>query len=337
MKNKDKPLLAVTLGDITGSCAEIVVKVLLEGPRDDCRLLIVSDAEVLRSTFDILGARFDLPVFRSIEEAVKSDAPFVVLDTARGGRELLALGRPHPESGQIAAEDLIRAVGLATDGWVDGVVYAPIVKETLHLGEKKYIEEEEILREVLRSPDMKAVAKLGEVSRLTIAEHVPMREVADLITKQSVLKWIEVLHDFLLFYGLKSPRIAVAALNPHAGDGGLVGREEIDEIAPAIEEARSKGIEVSGPIPADTVYVRAFKGQFDGVVSMYHDQANTALKMAGFGDIVIIHFLSPIVITTPSHGPAYGKAGKGTADHNNMRASIEVAASLAQRKKQQSK
>jgi len=108
-----------------------------------------------------------------------------------------------------------------------------------------------------------------------------------------------------------------------------VGREEIDRIAPAIEEAKVKGIDVYGPIPADTVYVRAFKGQYDGVVNMYHDQANIALKMAGFGEIVIIFARSPVIITTPSHGPAYGKAGKGTADPGNLRATIEVAASLA--------
>ena len=112
----------------------------------------------------------------------------------------------------------------------------------------------------------------------------------------------------------------------------MVGREEIDQINPAIQVAKAKGIDVSGPIPADTVYVRAFKGQFDGVVNMYHDQANIALKMAGFGEIVILFVRSPVVITTPSHGPAYGKAGKGTADPNNLRAAIEVAASLAQRK-----
>jgi 4-hydroxythreonine-4-phosphate dehydrogenase len=112
-----------------------------------------------------------------------------------------------------------------------------------------------------------------------------------------------------------------------------VGREEIDQIAPAIREAKAKGYDIYGPIPADTVYVRAFKGQFDGVVNMYHDQANIALKMAGFGEIVIIFVYSPIIITTPSHGPAYGKAGKGTADHRNMREAIGAAASLARQKK----
>ena len=329
MKNKGRPLIAVTLGDITGTGPEIVVKILREGPRDDCRLLVIGDAQVLRSSFDALSASFNLPVFRSIEEAIAGDTPAAVLDIAQGGKELLALGHPHPEAGRMAAEALVKAVELAKDGRVDGVVFGPLVKESLYLGEKKYNDETQILREKLQAPGIKSVAKIGEIFRVTIAEHVPLKKVPDLITSQSVLSAIELLQEALLFYGLKSPRLAVAALNPHAGEGGMVGREEIDQIAPAVHEARSKGIDVSGPIPADTVYVRAFKGQFDGVVNMYHDQANIALKMAGFGEIVILFVRSPVIITTPSHGPAYGRAGKGTADHNNLRASIEVAASLA--------
>jgi len=332
MMIKAKPLIAVTQGDITGIGPEILVKVVVEGPPANCRLLVVADAQVLRASFDALGTRFDLPVFHSIEEVTASDAPVAVLDLAQGSEELLALARPHPEAGRMAAEALVKAVGLAMSGRVDGVVYGPLVKETMYLGERKYNDETQILRERLQAPEMKAVAKVGEVFRVTIAEHVPLKKVPDFITTQSVLNAIELLHEALLFYGLKSPRIAVAALNPHAGEGGMVGREEIDQITPAIQEARTKGIDVSGPIPADTVYVRAFKGQFDGVVNMYHDQANIALKMAGFGEIVILFVRSPVIITTPSHGPAYGKAGKGTADPNNLRAAIEVAASLAQRK-----
>lgn len=337
MNTKDKPLIAVTPGDIGGVGPEIVTKVVLEGPPRNCRLLIVEDAQVIRASFKALKAHFDLPIFQSIEDTVKSDASVMVLDLAQGGKELLALGRPDAKTGELQALALVKAVNLAMDGWVDGVTYGPIVKECLHIGEKKYLEEEEILREVLAAPDLKGVGKLGRVYRYTIVEHVPMREMPDLINKQSVLKATEALQEALLSFGLKSPRIAVAALNPHAGDGGLVGREEIDEIAPAIEEARSEGIDASGPVPGDTVYVRALKGEFDGVVSMYHDQALAALKAAGFGKIVIIHTRCPIIITTPSHGSAFNIAGKGIADHKNMREAIEVATNLAGLRKQVSK
>ncbi len=334
MKNKDKPLIAVTPGDIGGVGPEVIAKVITEGPPDTCRLLIVEDAQVIRASFDALNAPFDLPVFQSIEDAVKSEAPAMVLDLAQGGKELLALGRPDPKTGELQALALVKAVNLAKDGWVDGVTYGPIVKESLHIGETKYLEEEEILREVLEAPDLKGIGKLGGVYRYTVIEHVAMKEMPALITKEKVSQATEALHEALLSYGLKSPRIAVSALNPHAGDGGLVGREEIDEIAPAIEKARSKGIKASGPVPGDTVYVRAFQGEFDGVVSMYHDQALAAMKAAGFGKIVIIHTHCPIIITTPSHGSAFNIAGKGIADHKNMREAIEVTAFLAQRSKQ---
>jgi len=330
--NRDKPLIAVTLGDITGIGPEILVKVITEGPPENCRLLAIGDAQVLHASFAALGAKFDLPAFRSIEEAAVSEAQVMVLDLNQGGGELLALARPHPEAGRMAAEALIQSARWAKEGKVDGVVFGPLVKETLYLGKKKYNDETEMMREQLEAPLMKSVAKIGDIFRITIAEHVPLQKIPEFITRENVLEAIEILQEALTMYGVKSPRIAVAALNPHAGEGGLVGREEIDHIAPAIEEAKQKGIDVYGPIPADTVYVRAFKGQYDGVVNMYHDQANIALKMAGFGEIVIIFARSPVIITTPSHGPAYGKAGKGTADPGNLRVAIEVAASLAQRK-----
>ncbi len=323
------PLIAVTLGDITGIGPEILVKVITEGPPANCRLLVVGDAQVLRASFAALGAKFYLPVFRDIEEAVASDAQVMVLDLAQGGSELLALARPHPEAGRMAAEALIQSAKWAKEGKVDAVVFGPLVKESLSLGRRKYNDETEMMREQLKAPLMKSVAKIGNIFRITIAEHVPLQKIPEFITRENVLEAIEILNEALKMYGMKTPRIAVAALNPHAGEGGLVGREEIDHIAPAIEEAKKKGIDVYGPVPADTVYVRAFKGQYDGVVNMYHDQANIAMKMAGFGEIVIIFVRSPVIITTPSHGPAYGKAGKGTADPGNLRATIEVAASLA--------
>jgi len=332
MGNKT-PLIAVTPGDITGIGPEVLVKVIRDGLPKSYRIMIVGDAGMLKSSFEALKVPFDFPVFKDAGEAAKSAAPVMVLDTAQGGNELLYLARPHPEAGRIAAEALVQSAKLALDGVVDGVVFGPLVKETLYLGSKKYNDETQMMREQLKAPHIKSVAKMGNIFRVTIAEHVPLKAVPDYITRDSVLDAIEVLHEALRMYGLKQPRIAVAALNPHAGEGGTVGREEIDHIAPAIEEAKARGINVAGPVPADTVYVRAFKGQYDGVVNMYHDQANIALKMAGFGEIVIVFARSPVIITTPSHGPAYGKAGKGTADHNNMKAAVEVAAELARQKR----
>ncbi len=332
MANREKPLLAVTPGDITGIGPEILVKVIKEGPPADCRIMAVGDAAVLRASFEALNVPFDLPVFEDAGEAAGSGARVMVLDTGEGGKDFLYLARPHPEAGRMAAEALVLSAKLARDGWVDAVTFGPLVKETLYLGGRKRNDETEILREQLKAPGIKSVARMGNIFRVTIAEHVPLKAVPDYITRESVFDAITLLYEAVRMYGVAEPRIAVAALNPHAGEGGLVGREEIEHIAPAIAEAKAGSINVAGPIPADTVYVRAFAGQYDGVVNMYHDQANIALKMAGFGEIVIIFARSPVIITTPSHGPAYGKAGKGTADPANMRAAVEVAAELARHK-----
>jgi 4-hydroxythreonine-4-phosphate dehydrogenase len=334
MSNKDKPLIALVCCDIAGVGPEVVAKVIIEGPPDNCRLLVAEDAEVMRATFEVLGTTLNLPVFSTIEDAVKSDAPAMVLDLAQGNKERLFIGHPDQETGELQAKALVKASLLALEGWVDGVAYGPITKETLHIGDKHYVEEEDVLREVLKSPDLKGVGKLEGVYRYTMIEHVPMKELADLVTRERVLKSIEALYEALRSYGFESPRLAVSALNPHAGDGGLIGREEIDEIAPAIEQARARGIDASGPIPGDTVYVRALQGEFDGVVSMYHDQALAAMKAAGFGKIVIILTHCPIIITTPSHGSAFNIAGKGIADHANMRDAIQVTTDLARRYRQ---
>ena len=180
---------------------------------------------------------------------------------------------------------------------------------------------------------------LGEHMRIgVVAGHVPVKDIPASVTEENILNKIRILNKSLLEdFAIRKAKIAVLGLNPHAGDGGLIGHEEADEIAPAIKQAKEEGIDATGPVPGDTVYVRALQGEFDGVVSMYHDQALAAMKAAGFGKIVIILAHCPIIITTPSHGSAFNIAGKGIADHKNMLDAIEVAAGLAQRRKQAEK
>jgi 4-hydroxy-L-threonine phosphate dehydrogenase PdxA len=328
-----RPLLAVTPGDITGVGPEILVRVLAEGPREDCRILVVADAGVMKAAYKALGVKFNLPIFKDADEAIAGKASMAILDLADGGEDILFLRKPHDKGGRLALEALIKASELAVAKKADGVVYAPLCKESLNYNGKKYGDEQYLLKEYLKAPSLRALAKIGNVFRITVVEHYALRKVPDMITKQAVLSNVETMHHALQAYGLKSPRIAVAALNPHASEHGMMGNEEAEEITPAIEAAQKKGINAVGPIPSDTVYVRAFKGQFDGVVNLYHDQSQIALKAFGFGEIVIFYVNGPIIITTPGHGTAYGKAGKGLADFKNMRQVVELAAALAARKK----
>ncbi len=331
--NNKKPLIAVTPGDITGVGPEILVRVLAEGPRPDCRMLVIADAGVIKAAYDILGVKFNLPIFKNADEAVASRVEQAVFDLADGGKEILFLREPHEKGGRLALEALIKASDLALAKKVDGVVYAPLCKESLNYGGKKYGDEQYLMKEYLKAPDIRALAKIGSVFRITVVEHYALRKVFEMVTKERVLSNIETMYHALRAYGIESPRIAVAALNPHASEHGLMGNEEAEHLTPAIEAAQAKGINAMGPIPADTVYVRAFKGQFDGVVNMYHDQSQIALKAFHFGEIVIFYFNSPIIITTPSHGTAYGKAGKGLADHKNMSEAVALAAALASHRK----
>jgi 4-hydroxythreonine-4-phosphate dehydrogenase len=280
----------------------------------------------------MLGASFNLEVFRDIKEAITSNATVAMLDLSQGGTPLLALGRPNLESGQMAAESLAKCIRLAMEGWVDGMVYPPLCKETLHLGNKKYNDERHLFQELLGTPSLKSVSKAGEVFGVSVTGHVPLRDVAHLITEESILESIQVLQKVLLLCGLDSPHIGVAALNPHAGERGLVGREEVDRIAPAIQKARTENINASGPVPADTIYVRALKREFDGVVNLYHDQAHIALKLTSFGQVITFFVGSPVTIATTGHGTAYDIAGRGIADEKNLLRAIEFAAFLANKK-----
>lgn len=328
-----RPLLAVTPGDITGVGPEILVRVLAEGPRQDCRILVVADAEVMKAAYAALGVKFNLPVFKDADEAVSSKNDIMLYDLADGGKDILFLRKPHDKGGRLALEELVKAVELGVNGKADGVVYAPLCKESFNYDGKKYGDEHHLIREKFNAPRIRALAKIGNVFRITVVEHYALCKLFEMLTRERVLDNIETIHNALRQYGLESPRIAVAAVNPHASEHGTMGNEEAEILMPAIEAARAKGINVAGPIPADTVYVRAFAGQFDGVVNMYHDQSQIALKAFSFGEIVIFYVNSPVVITTPSHGTAFGKAGKGLADPKNMRQAVELAAALAARNK----
>ena len=323
------PIIALTLGDIAGIGPEIVAKVLAEGPGGKFRLLVVDDAEVLRSSLRRLDSSIDPPIVGSAEELSAADYPFAVLNLGHANERLLALGRPDPGSGKMAALALTAALRLAMDHKVDGVVYPPLCKETLDLGDGEHGDELELVRKVTDSSGIAQVLKIRDLFRTSVTGHVPFVDISSLLTSGSVLNSIEVLQEGILWYGRAEPRIAVAALNPHAGESGQVGREEIDVIRPAVETAVSKGIDAVGPVPADTIYVRAFGGEFDGVVSLYHDQGNIAAKAAGFGEGVLLYIRAPTLVASVGHGAAFDIAGKGVADSANLRLVLEEVARLA--------
>ena len=234
-------------------------------------------------------------------------------------------GRPSADTGRAALAAIDQAVELALRGEVDGIVTAPVSKQHIHRAGIPFIGHTEHIaaKAGVKSPTMLHVSDPLRVSIVTT--HVSMRKLPSLLTVERVLHTIRDTHAALRhFFGFLEPRIAVAGLNPHAGEGGAFGREEIDKIAPAVEIARKEGLRISGPFGGDTIFLRAVRGEFDGVVAMYHDQALAPLKTIA-PDAVNVTLGLPFIRTSVDHGPAFDIAGQGKADSGPMIQAIRVA------------
>lgn len=246
-------------------------------------------------------------------------------------------GAPTPLSGRIAAEAVEEGTRLCLDGRCDALVTAPLTKEGLAAAGRPFPGHTELLESACRARgfDVHATMMLaGDRLRVfLVTTHAPLARVAALVTREGVLRTLVAAHDALEGdLAIPSPRLAVAGLNPHAGEGGLLGSEEATAIGPAVAEAQERGIDAVGPLPADTLFVRAYHGEFDAVVAMYHDQGLPALKLAHFWDGVNVTFGLPLVRTSPDHGTAFALAGRGEARHESFAAALHAAAAIARRR-----
>jgi 4-hydroxythreonine-4-phosphate dehydrogenase len=221
------------------------------------------------------------------------------------------------------------AFELALKKQVQGVVLAPMNKESFHLAGYAYFDELAFLADLTNSSETFILGSLGSVWAVAVTEHIAFKDIVGYIRTERVVRYIQRLHDVLGRIGFEAPRSAVAALNPHAGEGGLFGREEIDEISPAVELAVAEGIRAQGPIPADTVFKRALDGDFDGVVCMYHDQMNIARKLQARQHIATLFMGLPVIAATTAHGTAFDIAGQGIADPGSLAAALDYAIRLA--------
>jgi 4-hydroxythreonine-4-phosphate dehydrogenase len=225
---------------------------------------------------------------------------------------------------------LQKAFELAMAREIQGVVAAPMNKEAFHLAGYQYHDELAYLVDLTESSRSFMVGAMDWVWTVSVTQHIAFREIADLITKDRVLRYVEHMHDILKKAKGADPKIAVAALNVHGGEGGLFGREEIEEIGPAVQEARQQGIDAQGPFPADTLFVRARDEGFDGVVCMYHDQANIARKLQGTRKGATLFIGLPVVCGTTAHGTAFDKAGKGISDPGSLADALRYTVMLSQ-------
>jgi len=330
-----KPIIAIMMGDPSGIGPEIVVKALSQQVTHDiCRPLVVGHPQVMSAAAVVVGAgpRGADMRFRAISDP--SEARFSwpeidVLCPKEVSIEHVSLGKMDSAMGKVAGLCLTKAYQLAADGQAQGVVAAPLHKEAFHLAGYDYPDELAYLADLSGSPDPVIMGVARSVWTVAVAEHVAFRDILGLITTDRILSLVLKMDDTLRKTGLGTPRIAVAALNVHAGEGGLLGREEIEVIEPAIRRARQSGIDVQGPVPADMVFVRAFRGDFDGVVCMHHDQANIARKLQPMNQSATIFVGLPVAYGTTAHGTAFDIAGRGIADPGSLEAALRYVVRLA--------
>jgi 4-hydroxythreonine-4-phosphate dehydrogenase len=328
MTSSPRPLLLLTLGDVAGVGPEIVARAWPELTAR-CRPVVVGDPPWLRRALRLVGSPAQVRTVRDPAEAEGSVELVPCLAASDQDLSDVEPGRVSAAAGRAAYDFLCRAIDLTLAGAADGIVTAPLHKEGLHAAGLRYPGHTEILAERTGVREFAMVLAVGDLAVAHVTLHMALRDVFRHLSTAAVLEKIHLLDGLQRRLLGRPPRLGVAALNPHASDGGLFGDEEASLIAPAVASARAEGLSVSGPWPADTLFVRARQGDFDGVVAMYHDQGHIALKLLGAGRAVNISAGLPIVRTSVAHGTAYDIVGRGIADATSLVEAVRVAAGLA--------
>ena len=325
---KEQPV-AVTLGDPAGIGPEIIARTFAEkGFHEENRAFVVGDAGILQRAVDLLGLSLGVNEVEKPEGALFEPGSVDVLQVGELPEDL-PFGEPDARAGAAAFEYVCKATELALEGSVGAVATAPLNKEAMHMGGYEYPGHTEILAELTDTKDFAMMLVTEKLRVIHVSTHVSLREAIDRVSKERVLTVIHLARDALAKIGVEEPKIAVAGLNPHAGENGLFGDEDTEHIAPAVAEAREEGINVTGPHPPDTVFAKARKGEFDMVVVQYHDQGHIPIKLMGFEGGVNVTVGLPFFRTSVDHGTAFDIAGTGRADHSSMRTAIELARDLA--------
>jgi len=326
--NQVLPRIAITMGDAAGIGAEIVLKALAdENLKQICSPVIIGDISFLRKTAKESDLESDfVEADEKFQTAVNQTAVFNLNNLT----EEIILGEDSAVAGKASAEYIETAVRLWREGKIDAIATAPISKKAIQMGGYDFPGHTEFLAHLTGTKEF-AMSFFAENLRVVLlSTHISLRDAIDLVKKEKLVKLIKFSHQEISKLLKRDAKIAVAGLNPHASEGGMFGAEEKDEIMPAITECREKfGIDVSGAFSPDTIFLRGFKGEFDGVVSCYHDQATIAVKCLSFGASVNVTLGLPLVRTSVDHGTAFDIAGKNVADASSMKAAIKLAAKLA--------
>ena len=330
MAENERPAIAITMGDPCGVGPEVVVKALAD-PRvyASCRPVVVGNTYAMQQAVKLTG--LPLRINETDDPTTAGEDPSVVdvVDIHNLNPEDITVGQISIPCGKAAMEWVSKAGQLALAGIVDGLATAPLNKEAASLAGYQSIGHMELLQELSGARTVATMLLAKNLRVVHLTTHRSLRVACDYVKKDRILDYLQLTHESFIKWGFANPRIAAAALNPHGSDGGLLGNEEADEIAPAVGAARERGINVVGPVPADIVFHQAIQDRYDAVLAMYHDQGHIPVKVYGFEESITANLGLPFVRTSVDHGTAFDIAGKGIAQHTSMLESIRLAVALA--------
>jgi 4-hydroxythreonine-4-phosphate dehydrogenase len=326
------PTIAITMGDAAGIGPEIIMKALAAAEvHARCKPLVVGDGARLRRAGQIVGSQLDVVSLADPASATARRGAVDCIDLKLIPDDL-PFGKTSAVAGEAAYRYIERAVRIVEAGQAQAICTAPISKEALHAAGHKYPGHTELLAALTRTPEVSMMLVAPRLRVIHVTTHMGLLDAIARIDAPLVGRVIERAHDTLVRAGIATPRIGVCGINPHAGENGLFGRgEEAEKIDPAVRAARARGINVTGPLPADTLFFLAARGDYDIVVAMYHDQGHGPIKVLGLESGVNITVGLPVVRTSVDHGTAFDIAGSGIADERSLVAALRQAAELARR------
>ena len=325
-----KPILGILLGDASGVGPEITAKLAASHFLEEyCRPILIGDKRIFDRALEVCGLSVPVQVISEAEEADWSEG-IPLLDQKDADPEEIPFSQISIAGGRACLNMLRLGVELYQEGKIEGFCFAPLNKQAMIKAGCPYESEHHYMAHLFdHTEPFGEINVLGNLWTTRTTSHIPIAKVSESLTADTILRAMRLANVSLKNSGIASPRLAVAALNPHGGEGGKCGREEIDVIAPAVKRAREMGIDASGPYPSDILFIKAFDGEFDGVVTMYHDQGQIALKLKGFDQGITIAGGLPAPIVTCAHGTAYDIAGKGVVKTSAFENAVKMAARMA--------
>ena len=325
----DRPFVAITMGDPSGIGPEVTAKALMDrSVYQKCRPFVIGSASAMDDALRIIQAPVSTHVAHSLEDVLGSPEAVDVLDLENLDFRAIEYGKLSAVAGKASVEWILKAGEMAAAGQVQAIATAPINKEACSMAGYKDVGHMEIFQSQTGAKEVATMLMAGTLRVVHLTTHRSVRVACDYVTKDNVLAKIQLTAESFGQWGFSSPRIGVAALNPHASDGGLLGDEEARQIGPAVEAAKAAGIDATGPVPADTIFNQAIDGKYDAVLAMYHDQGHIPIKVHDWARSVSVNLGLPFIRTSVDHGTAFDIAGKGVADHESMLEAIRVAVGL---------